>query len=71
MLDPNTEKINEIITFLKLSQTPNNNVQKVAYKVIFISNSFSNSKIMLKIQIFLNVSFILCHPLLSQKIFAA
>ena len=51
MLDPNTENINEIITFLKLSQTPNNNVQKGAYKVIFISNSFSNSKIMLKIQI--------------------
>lgn len=71
MLDPNTEKINEIITFLKLSQTPNNNVQKGAYKVIFISNSYSNSKIMLKIQIFRNVSFILCHPLLSQKIFDA
>lgn len=51
MLDPNTEKINDIITFLKLSQSPNNNIQKGAYKVTFIFNLISNLKTLLKTQI--------------------
>ena len=38
MWEPNPEKLNEIITFLKVSQSSNNDIQKELYKVTIVLN---------------------------------
>ena len=51
------DHIDEIVAFLKISQTSSNEIQKEVYKVyhIILSISFSNSKCISKISISLKI----------------